>query len=185
MPIGKRTNKNREKGDRGEDLTREKFGLAPTSGSGCGSFDKLDCKNDWLRVEVKVTEKDHYTVNFSKFELWRLHAANDRKQMFLHIIPERGKKLVWEESLVACSRSLLVALSDSRDRSRWDQTHRYCEENAKVELIGWAPEYSALFIDDPRELIREFHSELVDSSFVVVRAPYFKQLLDKDNEDED
>ena len=113
MPIGKSRNLNREKGDKGERLTQEKFKLIPTSGSGCGAFDKSDSKNDWLRVETKVTNKLYYSLDIEKFHKWRFQAAKDRKQFFMHIIHENeDKSLDWDSSLVVVDRNYWNSFGD-------------------------------------------------------------------------
>ncbi len=177
MPIGKRINKNKIKGDKGELLTQKFFNLKPTSGSGAGAYDKLDSKNDYLRVETKTTEKSEYVVDFDKFITWGLQAAQDRKQFFLHIIQEYDGSLDLESSVVACRRSLLIALSSPQDRQHWDQVHRYYPgKRVPVNFTMTLP-----YVTDRSEIVErvvEYHSEVLDSSFVTVRAPYFKKLLE-------
>ncbi len=173
MPIGKRTNKNKELGDAGEALTRKYFNLQATSGSGAGAYDKLDCKNDWVRVETKTTATESYSLNLQKFHGWRLQAAQDRKAFFMHIIPKVDGKLVWEDSFVVCTASMYLSLKD-------DSTQYAKEVKGNYKLVfkdllasrNWST-YNYVWCLIPEDGAR----------LVVVRAPYFKQLLDKDNED--
>lgn len=90
--------KNRAKGNKGEALTQRMFDLAPTSSSGSGRYDKLDSKNDHLRVETKVTGADHYVLKLEDWQRWRGQAAKDRKTFFLHLIHENEDESLDEEN---------------------------------------------------------------------------------------
>ena len=74
------------------------FELAPTSSSGSGRYDKLDSKNDHLRVETKVTGADHYVLKLEDWQYWRGQAAKDRKTFFLHLIHENEDESLDEEN---------------------------------------------------------------------------------------
>lgn len=179
MPIGKSTNKNKEKGDRGEALTQKMFGLAPTSGSGCGRFDKQDSKNEWLRVETKTTEKDHYVLNLKKWELWRQQAAKARSQFFLHLIPEETWGLDWDASLVVITDSYAKALG-AYDTSGIANTQEWINgKSVKINFLSGR--YLNLAISE-RESFDFTPITFYDGeglNLVSLPAPYFKELLEK------
>lgn len=178
MPIGKSINKNKKLGDEGELVTQEHFGLVPTSGSGCGRFDKQDSKNDWLRVETKATGKDHYVLNFKKFTLWRQQAAKDRKQFFLHLIPKVNGKLSWRDSVVICTEIYYKSLGG--DCSTGYNALIEGTETCKIyfEKIGAYRNWSAGYVE-----IHNIKSDKYWPPLIAVLAPEFKKLLDKDNDD--
>lgn len=180
MPVGKSRNLNREKGEAGERLTQEMFGLAPTSGSGCGRFDKQDSKNDFLRVETKTTGADHYVLNLKKWELWRQQAAKARSQFFLHLIPEENGKLNWDQSLVVITEAYFMALAPDTVRLAW--SHNFIEKSHQIRFgVLQQLEHVHSNIPDPLEEIDRLTTP-TGSGLIVLRAPYFKELLDKDDE---
>lgn len=180
MPVGKSRNLNKEKGEAGEALTQKMFGLAPTSGSGCGRFDKQDSKNDFLRVETKTTEKDHYVLNLKKWELWRQQAAKARAQFFLHLIPEYSGVLNWEESLVVITETYFMALEPDTEKLAW--SHDFIEKSHQIKFgVLKQLEHVHSSIPDPLEEIDRLTTPS-GSGLIVLRAPYFKELLEKDAE---
>ena len=191
MPVGKSRNLNKEKGEAGERLTQKMFGLAPTSGSGCGRFDKQDSKNDFLRVETKTTGKDHYVLKLSDWKRWRQQAAKARSQFFLHLIHENTDGSLDEvNSRVVISYKYWEAL----------KPETWIDEDAKLykglELcnVAWGQEWlkegaKSVKIEIPEEstflsggIVWQdaccYTGENID--LVSLPAPYFKELLEKD-----
>lgn len=179
MPIGKSTNVNKKLGEEGEALTQLYFNLAPTSGSGCGRFDKQDSKNDFLRVETKATGKDHYTLSIEKFEGWRQQAARARSAFFLHLIPKIDGILSWEYSLVVITEAYFMALAPKTNRLAW--SHDFVEKSHKIKFgVLWQLDH--VFSDDS-DLFEEIErlTTPTGSGLIVLRAPYFKELLEKED----
>lgn len=86
--------------EQGEVMTQRLFNLKPTSGSGRGFHDKQDSKDDNWLAETKTTAKGAYSINFDKYDTWRLNAAKVGKNIMLHIIPIIDDKLREDKSLV-------------------------------------------------------------------------------------
>lgn len=179
MPIGKSRNLNREKGEAGERLTQEMFGLAPTSGSGCGRFDKQDSKNDFLRVETKTTSKDHYVLKLKDWERWRQQAAKARSQFFLHLIPEEDWGLDWDSSLVVVNDAYAKALG-AYDIAGMANTQEWIQgKSVKIKFLG--SRYLNLAISE-RESFDFTPITFYDGeglNLVSLPAPYFKELLEE------
>lgn len=179
MPVGKSKNLNREKGEAGERLTQEMFGLAPTSGSGCGRFDKQDSKNDFLRAETKTTNKDHYVLNLKDWERWRQQAAKARSQFFLHLIHEKeDKSLDGENSWVVITDFYWKAIK-LQDYKYYAWSENWICPGARSVKIKLKDEHITIcakcrFLD-----IDFYTGETV--SLVAVPAVHFKLLLEKDN----
>lgn len=174
---------NQDKGNAGENLTKKMFNLQGTGGSGVGAYDKLDCKNQWIKAETKCTGRPFYTLSIEKFEKWRLQAAEDRRQFFLHLIPETNGKLNWEQSLVVITEAYFMALAPSD----LDETHyfKYFEINKsyKIEFNKLNPLIVAPDIEGPWSTLEGYWklTTPTGSGLIVLRAPYFKELLEKED----
>ncbi len=173
---------NQERGNAGEELTQLMFNLQGTGGSGVGAYDKLDSKNRWIKAETKCTSKGYYQLSIEKFEKWRFQAAQDRRQFFLHLIPEVSGETSWEYSLVVISKGYFKSLAPED----LDETHylKYFEVNKsfKVEFGKLCPQKFWAVGEDIPETWTEGYWELATPSgnLVVLRAPYFKELLEKE-----
>lgn len=180
MPVGKSRNLNREKGEAGERLAQEMFGLAPTSGSGCGRFDKQDSKNDFLRVETKTTNKDHYVLKLKDWERWRQQAAKARSQFFLHLIPEEDWGLDWDSSLVVVNNTYAKALgaynvADLAYGQEWIQG-----KSVKIRFEEGCYINLPVSERESRDFTPITFYDGEDLNLVSLPAPYFKELLEKD-----
>jgi hypothetical protein len=167
---------NKERGERGEALTREHFGLAPTSSSGSGRFDKLDSKNEWIRCETKTTSKPSYSLKIEDFKRWKSQCARDGKQFFLHLVPEINGEVSWEFSLVVISDSYGEALG-AYEGDKLCRSEHWNMAGATSINIGFDPDFYEIpevkgFI--PIALYTGEGYELV-----ALPAPYFKELLEK------
>lgn len=181
MPIGKSRNLNREKGEAGERLTQEMFGLAPTSGSGCGRFDKQDSKNDFLRVETKTTSKDHYVLKLKDWERWRQQAAKARSQFFLHLIPEEDWGLDWDSSLVVVNDAYAKALG-AYDIAYMANTQKWIQgKTVKISFLDGRYINLAISERESHDFTPVTFYDGEDLNLVSLPAPYFKELLEKDD----
>lgn len=170
---------NQDKGNLGEDLTKKMFNLSGTGGSGVGAYDKLDCKNQWIKAETKCTSRGYYQLSVEKFEKWRFQAAEDRRQFFLHLIPESQGKLDWETSLVVITEAYFMALAPNTNRLAW--SHNFIEKSHKIKF-GVLRQLDHVFSDDST-LFEEIERLTTPngSGLIVLRAPYFKELLEKED----
>lgn len=169
---------NQDKGSAGENLTKKMFNLSGTGGSGVGAYDKLDCKNQWIKAETKCTGRQFYTLSIEKFEKWRLQAAEDRRQFFLHLIPETNGKLNWEQSLVVITEAYFLALAPDTEKLAW--SHNFVEKSHQIKFgVLKQLEHVHSSIPDPLEEIDRLTTP-TGSGLIVLRAPYFKELLEKD-----
>lgn len=179
---------NQDKGNAGENLTKKMFNLSGTGGSGVGAYDKLDCKNEWIKAETKCTGRPYYNLSIEKFEKWRLQAAEDRRQFFLHLIPETDGKLSWEQSLVVITEAYFMALApdlpgiahrdvfvEKSHRIKFDDYDPVELPSKYEELMGGAITFNSI----------DRLTTPTGSGLIVLRAPYFKELLEKDEEIQD
>lgn len=96
-----------------ESLSHKMFKLTATSGSGRG-YDKLDGKNSFFRVETKSTSKPSWTLKFSEFQKWRLLAAKDRKNFFMHIVPVVNEEIRPDLSMVIVDAQLFKHMLENQ-----------------------------------------------------------------------
>lgn len=173
---------NQDKGNAGENLTKKMFNLSGTGGSGVGAYDKLDCKNQWIKSETKCTGRSFYQLSIEKFEKWRLQATEDRRQFFLHLIPENQGKLDWDQSLIVITEAYFIALTPDIEKLAY--SHEFVNKSHKVEFgtlqqLEYREHLQAALPSTLEEIERL--TTPTGSGLIVLRAPYFKELLEKDD----